>query len=64
MCENFVSEFLLWYSQVSGDWIKGHVGLADCTGGRIPFIYLFVGVGGVLVGDCSRLSQVSVDWTR
>ena len=33
-------------------------------GGTFPFIYLFGCVGGVLVGDCSRLSQVGADWTR
>ena len=39
---------------------------ADCTGrgGGFPFIYLFECVGGVLVGDCSRLGQVGADWTR
>jgi len=30
----------------------------------VPFINRFVCVGGVLVGDCSRLSQVRDDWTR
>ena len=39
---------------------------ADCAGGEVdfPFIYRFVCVEGVLVWDCSRLSQVSSDWTR
>ena len=37
---------------------------ADCAGGEFPFIYLFECVGGVLVGDCSRLGQVGADWTR
>ena len=34
------------------------------VGGDFPFIYLFECVGGILVGDCSRLSEVGADWTR
>jgi len=43
---------------------------ADCAVGwgvgelEFPFIYLFECVGGVLVGDYSRLSHVGADWTR
>ena len=69
MRERFVSECLLWYNQGSGDLSRDtQESPVDNTlivlGGEFPFIYLFGCVGGVLVGDCSRLSQVSDDWTR
>ena len=64
MCECFVSESLLWFSQVSWDCIKGQLNNTLIVLGENSPLYTCLGVWEeFLVGDCSWLSQVRGDWT-